>query len=395
MPKPRTKELIQCQHYCWRLGIRKGVWQADGRTNYPNLGRHSLGTKDKIEARQLLAQLDRQLTEKYGLASKSSMPNTTGTLLSLDKGRILFEEHLARPRVVGGVRNSTLKRYRAIFNKFIPFAKKNRVEYWREVNASLLTKYVTHLENKGYANKTLRHELTTIKQAYKWLIEEGHIGGVEPIILKLRKTESESAYCWKPEEVKAMLEHCSRDKKLTWLKNVILALSCTGLRISELVSLRWKDIDFQSKHLTLTDESGRVKNSNENRRQLKSGRSRSFPIHSKLLDVILSIDNSKGCVFCGPRSGKLKPDTVRHILVRDVLEPLAGRFPTPDGEKGFINGRLHSFRHYFCSTCANNNVPERIVMTWLGHKNSKMIQVYYHLHDQEAQNQMDQLNFLG
>ncbi len=81
--------------------------------------------------------------------------------------------------------------------------------------------------------------------------------------------------------------------------------------------------------------------------------------------------------------------------MREVIKPLAGKFPTPDGEKGFATGRLHSFRHYFCSTCANNRVPERIVMAGLGHANSEMIRHHYHLHDEESQRRMKSLDFIG
>ena len=100
-------------------------------------------------------------------------------------------------------------------------------------------------------------------------------------------------------------------------------------------------------------------------------------------------------VFHGPRGGKIKPDTVRRILIRDVLKPLESKFPTAEGEKGFKDGRLHSFRHAFCSTCANNGVPERMLMEWLGHADSKMVRWYYHLHDEESRRRMESIDFTG
>ena len=150
-----------------------------------------------------------------------------------------------------------------------------------------------------------------------------------------------------------------------------------------------------TERITLTDETGQSESSNTTRRELKSGRNRSFPIHSDLLTAIQGISKRGVYVFYGPRGGRLKPDTVRRILVRDVIEPLSDRFPTEPEERGFKDGRLHSFRHYFCSTCANNGVPERIVIDWLGHADSEMIRHYYHLHDEEAQRRMNSLDFLG
>jgi len=153
-------------------------------------------------------------------------------------------------------------------------------------------------------------------------------------------------------------------------------LACTGLRIAELASLRWSDLDLGNERLKLTDETGRRVGPGRKRRELKSGRSRSFPIHPDLLSVLKDLPRSDGFVFHGPRGGLLKPDTVRRILVRKVIEPLAEKFPATNGEKGFSSGRLHSFRHAFCSYCANNNLPERILMNWLGHADSQMIRRY-------------------
>ena len=243
--------------------------------------------------------------------------------------------------------------------------------------------------------KTLVNELTTLKQAVKWLIKEGHLQGMKPIELKLRKAESQPAYCYRSAEVRAMVEHCGEKEALRWLGDVIIALACTGLRISELASLRWSDIDLELGRLSLTDETGRALMPGRERRKVKSGRSRSFPLHPHLVKVLQRLRRAGAYVFYGPRGGRLKPDTVRRILVREVIEPLMERFPTSEGERGFMHGRLHSFRHYFCSTCANNSVPERMVMDWLGHADSEMIRHYYHLHDEEAKRRMDSLDFLG
>lgn len=86
--------------------------------------------------------------------------------------------------------------------------------------------------------------------------------------------------------------------------------------------------------------------------------------------------------------GRLKADTVRNIFIRDVLTPLAPSFPYPDGEIGFSDGRLHSFRHFFCSLCAIEGMSQQVVMQWLGHRDSKLIQHYFHLHDKESCEQM-------
>ena len=154
-------------------------------------------------------------------------------------------------------------------------------------------------------------------------------------------------------------------------------------------------LHLSGSRLNLTDESARPVTEGRKRRELKSGRSRSLPIQRDLAGVLAEIPKKDAYVFHGPRGGRLKPDTVRNVLIREVITPLAELFPSTDGARGFKDGRVHSFRHYFCSTCANGGVAERVVMAWLGHQDSDMIRIYYHLHDQESRRQMDKLDPLG
>jgi len=395
MPKPRKNAQVRCTHFTWRLVKRGGRWYADGRSNTPSAGRHSLGTNDKDEALRLLPELDRVRAEDLGLIPRSTPPKDRSRPLPLEDGRKLYERHIARPRVTGGVRQSTQKRYRTVFDKFIPFATSRGVTVWNGVTANVLTEYAAHLHSEGYAHKTLVNELTTLKQAVKWMVTAGHLNDASPIELPLRKAESERAYCYRPQEVEAMADRCRTHAKLEWLADVIVALACTGFRIAELASLRWADVNLESGQLEITDETGRQVQSNGDRRELKSGRSRTFPIHPDLLCVLKRLPRRDCYIFHGPRGGRLKPDTVRQALIRDVIEPLSEKFPAAEDERGFKDGRLHSFRHYFCSTCANNGVPERMVMDWLGHADSEMIRHYYHLHDEEARRRMNGLDFLG
>lgn len=395
MPKPRTNELIRCIHFSWRLVHRSNAWYADGRSNTPNAGRHSLGTRDRDEAFRRLPELDRVRAMDLGLIPRGVEIDTPVRPLAMEEGRRLYEAHISRPRVTGGVRSSTAKRYRAVFDKFLPFALSRGVSVWNGVTAELLNSYASYLENKGYAYKTLTNELTTLKQAIKWLIQAGHLHGMKPIDLKLRKAESERAYCYRPEEVCAMIEYCQQKEELHWLADIIIALACTGLRISELASLRWTDLNFDTDRLCLTDETGRGAAAGRIRRELKSGRSRSFPIHPDLRIVLDRLPRRDAYIFHGPRGGRIKPDTIRNILVREVIKPLAEQFPKRGDEKGFEDGRVHSFRHYFCSKCANSGVPERMVMAWLGHQDSEMVRIYYHLHDDESRRHMAALDFLG
>jgi integrase len=160
-----------------------------------------------------------------------------------------------------------------------------------------------------------------------------------------------------------------------------------------LAQVRWTDFDLDANMLRLIDASRQgTKEERSKARTTKSHRDRSLPLHKRFRDRLgLMPRHPEGRVFYGPLGERLKPDTVRNILIREVLEPLAEQFPALAGEKGFRDGRLHSLRHYYCSWCANRNVSEQTLMTWLGRRDSKMVRRYYHLHDEESQRQMEKL----
>jgi integrase len=397
MPATRKKECIAGAYFVWLLGQRGGVYYADGRTNKPCAGRHSLGTKDHSEALEALKRLDLVKAIELGLADRSALAVPGPGHLSLPQGRNLYLQHVSQPRVVGGARPSSAKRYRPVFDKFEKFAQSEGITAWNQVTAHTLEAYAAHLDDLGYSYATEYLELTTLTQMLKWLVEAEHVPPSCLIRLPLSKPHGTTTYCWRSQEVEAMVLVCRQNKELGWLGDVLIALSCTGLRISELASLRSSDIDWEKNLIRLTDEStlGRWRKA-EKARQTKSGRSRAFPIHEDLKSMLAGRKApADGLIFHGPRGGRLKPDTVRRILIREVLGQLTEKFPTPEGEVGFADGRLHSFRHYFCSTCANSGVPEQVVMHWLGHRDSAMVRHYFHLHDEEAQRQMKRLSFLG
>jgi len=368
------------------------VWAADGRTNAQNAGRHSLGTKVKSEAVQRLYDLDQHCAIELGLIESPERHVTvTPVKLSIAEGRQLFEQYIRRPQVTGGVKTSTQKRYRAAFNKFERFAGKTKLLHFNDIDLNAFYQFGTYLEALHYAPKTIHNELTTLKVCIKWLVKNGHLSGYKPIEMPLRRPESQRAYCYRQSEVFAILERCRSDLNLQWLGGVVTALACTGMRIDELVHLKWSDIDPEHRLITLTEES----NNHSGGRSLKSGKSRSFPIHDDLISVLAAIHKSDAYIFHGPRGGRLKADTVRRVLVRDVIVPLAPRFKVLSNGKSFADGRLHSFRHYFVSVCAMKKVPERVVMEWVGHADSAMVRHYFHLHDEEAHRQMKALDLLG
>jgi integrase len=397
MPKQLQKERIACVHFVWLLGRRDNdVYYADGRSNPQDLGRHSLGERDRAKAIEALRRLDLVKAVELGRASRSVLQQDPISLVKLEEGRKLYIEHVGRPQAIGGAAVAPT-RYKAVFDKFLPFLNTKGVYHWNSVTQDTVEAYCGYLDDEDYAPRTIVLEATTIAQIMKFLVAKKLIPSDCLFSLSLDRPDESDTYCYRAEEVEAILDHCWKDKSLHWLGQVVLFLATTGLRISELVKMRWRDVDFDKNVLRLQDQRQAARRSaRANARGTKSGRSRVLPLHPDLRAMLETLPRHRdGRILHACKGGGLDDDKLRKALVKHVLTPLSKDFPTPDSETGFIDGRLHSFRHFFVSTCVSSGVPEQVLMTWMGHRNSKMIRYYYHLHSEEAQKQIQRINPVG
>lgn len=393
MPRPPKKERVSGQYFTWLLGTRNGVFYADGRSNSQDLGRHSLGTRDRTEALEVVQRLDLTKAVELGMANGAVLKDSASDLLLLDEGRKRYMDHVGRPAIQGGASRGTAKRYKAVFDKFTEFATGAGIRYWQHVTKDILSRYGKWLENQDYHDKTQYIELTVLKQALKWMIEEELLPATNNFHLPLKKPTGTNTYCYTQEQVRAIIAHCRANEDLCWLADVVVALSFTGLRIGELAELRWQDVDVDKGVIRLIDTTRRSRKSKRNEaRSTKSHRDRILPIHRELRPILEHLrHHPDGRVFHGPLGGKIKPDTVRNVLTKEVLAPLAKTFPAVGDAPGISAGRLHSFRHFFCSMSADNGVPEQMLMAFLGHRDSEMIRHYYHMQQDEARKQMNKL----
>src|SRR4051812_30257728 len=109
MPRKRKKERVPGQYFTWLLGTRNGVYYADGRSNAPGLGRHSLGTRDRDEALGRLRHLDLVKAVEVGLADASLLKADRDSLLPLEDGRRRYMGYVGRPAIQGGASPATVK----------------------------------------------------------------------------------------------------------------------------------------------------------------------------------------------------------------------------------------------------------------------------------------------
>lgn len=155
------------------------------------------------------------------------------------------------------------------------------------------------------------------------------------------------------------------------IRVVVLTAAMTGLRQSELLGLRWRDVDWTAQRIRVRNAWVRGEHSGEGKSDLSTRRS--VPMADRLareLDrwsrrTLYGADND--LVFAHPRSGR--------PLDRSKL---GRRFKGACADAGVRPVRFHDLRHTFATRLAASGQPMRTIQEFLGHADSKTTQIYAH-----------------
>ena len=163
----------------------------------------------------------------------------------------------------------------------------------------------------------------------------------------------------------------------------------TGLRIGELLALKWEDIDFQKMSLTVNHTlnlHGYVANA----RQLLSPKTahsyRTISLNKRCMEILELFFNDsydKEFIFVSEKGRIYGRDELSTYFKRICSKKLGS-----EGEERRYH--LHMLRHSHISLLVEMNVPIKVIMERVGHSNEKMIlQVYSHV----TKNMRNDLNF--
>lgn len=131
---------------------------------------------------------------------------------------------------------------------------------------------------------------------------------------------------------------------------VLLTLN-TGMRLGEVLKLRWGDIDFSRRWLTVEG------------RTSKTRQTRHIPLNAEAFRVL-----SQWREQCESSSRVFDVSTSFKTAWRKLLEPL-----------GIVDFRWHDLRHHFASRLVQAGVPLNTVRDLLGHSSIAMTLRYAHL----------------
>lgn len=238
-----------------------------------------------------------------------------------------------------------------------------------QVTARTIETYLGGLAERGRAPKTLQNHLTALSGFCRFLVARGLLARNPCTEIRLRKPD---------EQLPRYLDQAEIDQVMRIARaegiypEVCLALS-TGLRLGELMRLRWPDIDFAHRKLAV--------------RKSKSHRPRVVPLSDSAMAALTMqrrVAGSFEFVFPARQTWRGGWRYVDRLRAKPwwlrALKPIQEAVPKFRDLPGCSTGRgWHIFRHTFASRAAQRGVSLYKIAAWLGHSDVRTTRMYAHL----------------
>ena len=258
-----------------------------------------------------------------------------------------------------------------------------------DLTATVLQRFTVELSDKGLSANTVNGIISVLKSSLRRAVLLGVTDKEFTMAIVRHKQREKQVDCFSKEEQRK-IEQFIFEKKKNKLFGVVLCLY-TGLRIGELLSLTWDDVDLQKGIITISKS---CHDSWENGKYVKiidtpktDFSERIIPLPKQLLSRLKEHKKSSSgnYVVCG--------EHVHGVQVRSYqksFELLLKRLNLP--HKGF-----HSLRHTFATRALECGMDIKTLSEILGHKNPTItLKRYAHSmleHKTEMMNRVGKLLF--
>ncbi len=217
--------------------------------------------------------------------------------------------------------------------------------YLYSITRKHLDDYVNYHLSRGLSKVTINIHIRTIKSAFSKAVEWGYIEENPFKGYKQLKVQEKPPKFLLPEQI-ALVESVINDN--TW-KFIFRLLVYTGMRIGELLNLKWSDIDFKRNLIVV--------------RRSKNFKTRVIPIHPELRKELL-------------KHYKVKQSEKVVLFSKSYIEHKLKKFFR---EANFPDLRIHDLRHTFASLLVMSGVELRTIQELLGHTSYRTTEIYAHL----------------
>lgn len=260
-----------------------------------------------------------------------------------------------------GLSARTLTAYQRDLKQFMEFLETEDISKPEQVTQHHVRAFIAQRHRQGLGGKSLQRLLSAVRSLFRWLLRERLAEHNPALSVRAPKSPRHLPATLDADSINQLLE-IPCDTPLAIRDKAIMELFySSGLRLSELASLQWEQLDLGSGMVTVTG---------------KGNRTRMVPVGRVASEALLQWREVRGefASFEQPNvfvSQRGNPIATRTIQAR--IRYWAKRQGIPQ------NIYPHLLRHSFASHMLESSGDLRAVQELLGHADISTTQIYTHL----------------
>jgi len=263
-----------------------------------------------------------------------------------------------------GLSANTLEAYSRDLSRLVEFMAGRGLRHWQEVAGVDLRAYVAQLEGSGCSERSVARYLVTLRQFYRFLLKEETLreDPLPQFVLPPRSGKLPEAL--NAEDVRVLLNQPDPATLLGARDRAMLeVLYGTGLRVSELVSLKLQQVNMEANYLTVKGKGAKV-------RVVPFGRWARESLEHYLLQIRPGLAR-------GRSSAELFLTRSAKPMTRQGFWKLLRGYGRAAGLDHKVTP--HTLRHSFATHLLEGGADLRAVQSMLGHADISTTQIYTHL----------------
>lgn len=209
---------------------------------------------------------------------------------------------------------------------------------------------------------TVRKEFGVLRHLLNWLLDNGMVPANPAVRIKLPNLPPGRLRYLQPGEFQTLLESLP-----PWIKPIVALAAWTGMRRSEILGLRWLDVDLANRVINLP--------------QSKNGKGRTVYLNESAMNVFRSL----------PLNIDSEP-TEPVLALETTPEELSMCFMRACRTLGIQDFRFHDLRHTHASWLRQKGVQLDEIAKQLGHADLRMTMRYSHLGQAQVREAVDRLD---
>lgn len=265
--------------------------------------------------------------------------------------------------------NYTINGYSNDLSTFYDYLINNDIKNFNDVEYQDIRLYINFLHDNNYSNKTISRNISSLRSLFKYLKSNDYINSNPMILVANPKLAKGLPKCLSFEETEKLLN--SFDDSVIGIRDSLILelLYSTGIRVGEIVNIKYKDIDFSNKTIKITGKG--------NKDRMVYFGTRCSNLIDKYINncyIKLNINNLEYLIIS--KTGKKISDRE----IRKIVDTAA--------IKSGLNFKIspHVLRHTFASHMLLDGADLRSVQELLGHENISTTQIYTHISNEHIRN---------